>query len=301
MNINQASMSMHIHQTLLKCLSLNPISHGLPLLREILERYMIVFDKGLVDEYDCQQTLHLFSAMLYELEQLSRYDSSKTLNECYLYSLAGMIKHQKELILQEIELQKQRRAKNTLNFHQYVETIIKDYYKVLIVRVDLSYKKDQRHFVTINEFVNDIKRLRNLIKDKNSCFKHLLGYGIALEQGKEKDYHAHLYLIYNGSKTQNAWPRARLILEKWEKLTKYGTGFNCHTTEYLKTLQEADRRGIGMIHRNNPQEVKNALYVASYLTKPEKHPQTLLIRLPSMHTFMKGQYKPHGRQYQRKD
>jgi hypothetical protein len=38
-----------------------------------------------------------------------------------------------------------------------------------------------------------------------------------------------------------------------------GCYFNCHSPEYLNQFEEQGTLGIGMIHRNNPDQVENML------------------------------------------
>ena len=45
---------------------------------------------------------------------------------------------------------------------------------------------------------------------------------------------------------------------------------------------------VGLIHRNNLDEVSNALNAAMYLVNPEKSEQWLLAKVPFMRTFVLG-------------
>ena len=200
--------------------------------------------------------------------------------------------------LAEIRLFKQQEEENQDRFLAYVQRILKDHYKVLVIRVDLGYLKELMPNITVQDFYRHMESMRNLFKDKNGCFKHLLGYGLALEQGTTKGYHAHLMLIYNGSERCQDWYLANEVIQKWQEITQ-GSGYGVNNNTHEKKKQYADRGllGIGMIHRNQPLEMQNALNVASYLTQPEKYLQRMLIKPLGKRTFFKGIYHEHGRKY----
>ena len=140
--------------------------------------------------------------------------------------------------------------------------------------------------------------MRHLLKDKNGCFKHLLGYGLALEQGSSKGYHVHLMLLYNGSERCQDWYLANEVIQKWQEITQnMGYGINSHTPEKKKQYADRGLLGVGMIHRNQPLEIQNALNVARYLTQPEKFMQRMLVKPLGKRTFFKGIYHEHGRKY----
>lgn len=200
--------------------------------------------------------------------------------------------------LAEVRLFKQQEEENQDRFLEYVQRILNDHYKVLVVRVDLGYLKASMSNITVQDFYSHIESIRHLLKDKNGCFKHLLGYGLALEQGTTKGYHAHLMLIYNGSERCQDWYLANEVILKWQEITQgLGYGVNNNTPE--KKIQYADRGllGIGMIYRNQPLAMQNALNVARYLTQPEKFTQRMLIKPLGKRTFFKGIYHEHGRKY----
>ena len=213
-------------------------------------------------------------------------------------NLQTQLRNHRSLHLAEIRLFRQQEKDNQDSFLAYVQRILKDHYKVLIVRVDLGYLKELMPNITVQDFYSHIESLRNLFKDKNGCFKHLLGYGLALEQGSSKGYHVHLMLIYNGSERCQDWYLANEVIQKWQEITQ-GLGYGVNNNTHEKKKQYADRGllGIGMIHRNQPLEMQNALNVASYLTQPEKYLQRMLIKPLGKRTFFKGIYHEHGRKY----
>ncbi|MCG6037441.1 MULTISPECIES: inovirus-type Gp2 protein [Acinetobacter] len=202
-------------------------------------------------------------------------------------------------ILAEIRQFRDQENDNQKLFLQQLKTIIYDHNQLLFVRVDLGYLKDSMPTINIKDFYAHISSLIKLMKDKNNCFKHLLGYGLALEQGITKGYHGHLLLIYNGSKHDQDWDLGDKVTKKWESITHYlGYGRHSNTKEIKDGYKRQGILGIGMIKREHPSQVHNALKAAQYLVEPEKYGQMLLVKPLGRRSFFKGSYKPHGRQYQ---
>lgn len=205
------------------------------------------------------------------------------------------------LILEEIRQFRDQERANQEAFLKQVKTIIYDHYQVLIVRVDLGYLKASMATISVKGFYAHIESLIKFIKDKNGCFKHLLGYGLALEQGLTKGYHGHLLLIYNGSRHDADWVLGDKVTKKWETITENaGYGRHSNTTEIKEGYQAKGILGVGMIKREYPLQVQNALKVTKYLVEPKKYGQMLLVKPVNRRSFFKGVYKPHGRKYETK-
>jgi len=184
-------------------------------------------------------------------------------------------------------------SQNKKNLESYVRSLLNHYSKLLFVRVDLKYSQETSHTVTIEDFNRHMSKLRELIGNKQTCFTHLQGNAWALEQGYENGgLHCHLLLIYDGSERQSDWFIAKEVGEKWQEITNgMGTYYNYHSVENKQKYQVNDCLGIGMISRDNPVQVENAVCTALYLTKPEKIGQHLKVWLPSMRTFGHGIYR----------
>ena len=184
-------------------------------------------------------------------------------------------------------------GQNKMNLERYVRSLLNHYSKLLFVRVDLKYSQENSHTVTIEDFNHHMSKLRELIGNKQTCFEHLHGNAWAVEQGYENGgLHCHLLLIYDGAKRQDDWYLANEVGKKWQSITSgTGTYYNYHDAETKQKYQQNGKLGIGMIHRDNPLEVENAVRTALYLTKPEKQGQHLKVWLPSMRTFGHGIYR----------
>jgi hypothetical protein len=144
-------------------------------------------------------------------------------------------------------------SENRKELFRLVDSVFRKYAKVLVVRLDLSYKKSTSRPLDMQNISHeDVRRnLRNLLKDlKGKIFKeHLISYVWKLEYGPMKGYHYHIFFFFDGSKVMRDIDLAERIGEHWSGVVTGGIGgyFNCNKMkERYRTL------GIGMIgHRDS--------------------------------------------------
>ena len=202
----------------------------------------------------------------------------------YIQSLSGCVQQQL------IDFQ-QRELKNQQSLFEYASTLIHHYARTLVVRVDLSIKKEYQALYNIQVFNEALEVLRRRIADQDSCFSHLHGYAWALEQGVSKGYHCHLLLMYDGNIHQEGFMMGQWVGQCWKQIT-HGCGyiFNCNHPEYMAIYESMETLGIGMIHRHDEKKINNFLYfVVPYLVNGEKEQQHLRVKdSVYMRSFGKG-------------
>lgn len=184
-------------------------------------------------------------------------------------------------------------CQNKQNLERYVKNLINHYSRLVFIRIDLKYLQESSHLVTIEDFNTHMNKLREFIGNKKTCFEYLQGNAWALEQGGENGgLHCHLLLIYDGSKRQKDYHLAQEVGEKWQSITGgMGAYYSYHDTERKQGYEKNGKLGIGMIHRDKPKQVENAVCTSLYLTKPDKENQHLKLWVPSMRTFGHGIYR----------
>lgn len=133
-----------------------------------------------------------------------------------------------------------------------VGDVFRKYAKVLVVRLDLSYKKtSKRPLDQQNLNHSDVGRnLRKLLKNlKEKLFKvNLITYAWKLEYGPLRGYHYHVFFFFDGSKCRQDIDMANQIGEHWASVITQGGGsyFNCNAIQH-----KYPSPGIGMIdHRD---------------------------------------------------
>lgn len=255
-------------------------------LNELYLLFCLTYD----DEYDYSETVKAFLGSTKAI--VGEFLPNEVIwNEPLAYQFLTMLNAYRERVITSIALQRSQEMDNQYELIKYVNQLLNHYSRLLFVRVDLSYLVDSLTNVKLDDFYEHMSKLRELISNKQTCFEHLQGYAWALEQGTDKSLHCHLLLMYDGAKRQKDVFIGQEVGEKWLAITgSLGNYYNCNNSDYKAPFQQRQLLGIGMIHRDNPLEVQNAIRVARYLVEPEKVDQHLTIRLPNMRTFGKGQF-----------
>jgi hypothetical protein len=183
---------------------------------------------------------------------------------------------------------------NRFELEQYLGNLIQKHCKTLWVRVDLKYFSESLDEISILDVDRHFKAFRKRLSDKDTCFRGLVGYVWALEQGGGTGaYHVHLLLIYNGSSREGEWKIASEVSALWENMTDgLGTAYNLQDAKHRATYQVTGRDGLGLVERKDLSKISNAFRLAKYLTQPEKYDQRLRAKVPRMRTFACGQFKP---------
>ncbi|MEN8283181.1 YagK/YfjJ domain-containing protein [Acinetobacter gerneri] len=184
-------------------------------------------------------------------------------------------------------------CKNRCELEKYLYNLIHKHCKTLWVRVELKYFSDSLDEISILDVDRHFKAFRKRISDKDTCFRDLVGYVWALEQGGETGaYHVHLLLIYNGSLRKGEWKIGSEVCALWENMTEgLGKAYSLQDSRHRESYQKAGRDGLGLVRREDGMKVENAIRLALYFTKPEKYEQRLRIKVPRMRTFACGQFK----------
>ena len=159
-----------------------------------------------------------------------------------------------------------RRLKSALG---HIDDLIDKRCKLLVLRVDFSYRKDLLDQITLDEAKNDLEHFLSNRRSKPSLFENMDGYIWKLEYGPDKGYHYHLVLFFNGSKHQNDYYLAKEIGEYWKHSITKGRGiyFNCNAKK-----NDYWHLGIGMVKRDDDEMILNLKHrVIGYLVKSDQY------------------------------
>ena len=160
---------------------------------------------------------------------------------------------------------KKNSTKRIESTKKYVDELSKEYSKLNIVRVDLSYKKPHSDKMTLEDANKDIHHMFNNMRSKPSIFKDKVGYVCRREYTEDKGVHFHTIIIYNGQKVQKGAFKGTQIGEYWEKITEgKGSYYNCNFNQY-------ERNGTGILdHRDSDKRKILDEDVIAYLCKDEQ-------------------------------
>ncbi|PIB50724.1 inovirus-type Gp2 protein [Pseudomonas sp. 2995-1] len=154
--------------------------------------------------------------------------------------------------------------KNYKELTGYVDALFERYSRLLVLRVDLSYSKENSK-TTQAVAKQDRERLFGNSRS-NKLFDDMVGYIWKLEHGPEKGFHYHMMFFFDGSKVREDVTLARRVGEYWADVVTKGRGlyFNCNANKHAyKTC------GVGMIDHTQS-ALREALRGAViYLTKTD--------------------------------
>jgi hypothetical protein len=226
------------------------------------------------------------------------YSSITNFDEMIVWHILTYIQSLSGCIQQQLMNYQQRELKNQQSLFDYTYTLIHHYARTLVVRVDLSIKKEYQALYNIQAFNLALDIMLRRIADQDTCFSHLHGYAWALEHGITKGYHCHLLLMYDGNEHHRDYALGEWVGQCWEQIT-HGCGyiFNCNHSDYKAKFEAMGTLGIGMIHRNNANEVYNFLnYIVPYLVNEEKEQQHPRVKdSTNMRSFGTGQFNSKNR------
>ncbi len=161
-----------------------------------------------------------------------------------------------------------RAKRNLKELTKLINRLFERHSRILVVRIDLRYKKDVSQSVPL-EIVQ--MHREQLLADRHNhpeVFDGLLGYAWCLEYGEQEGgYHYHLLALYNGAERREDIGIGMAIRDLWDTITNgYG---QCYISNFDKAkLESQGNLGIGMIHRDNVTLRINLIEkVAAYITK----------------------------------
>ncbi|MCM7607206.1 inovirus Gp2 family protein [Enterobacter hormaechei] len=208
-------------------------------------------------------TIRLFNSILktYNLTELSVTETT-TIND-----VLRCFREEAQSVTHKRQLRNFQRAasKNLKGALDYVDHLFERYARLLVVRVDLSWRKDFVKNQTISTAMARQHRQRLLKRVRlHPLFQDYLGYIWKLEYGQYKGFHYHTCFFFDGSKVRGDVTLARRIGELWEKEITDGQGlyFNCNaiTSTYAQS-------GIGDIHYTDQTKRAVLQRVISYIAK----------------------------------
>lgn len=303
-------LSDHIHQASVLSDIHHFIEHNLnhyveqTVFLNLLQELIVRFKQYYQESLSYAATIDIFIQLMQAVEQMldgGIYDEISTFDAQQVSQLQKLILSQRDKVKEYLQRYKEQQQRNRASIQSYMRTIIKDHHKLLLVRVDLSYTKQRHGQIGFQDFYQHVQKLRQLLKDQHGCFAELKGYVLKLEQGKDKGFHAHLLFIYNGSKRQNDTFLGQAVIDKWREIVGEGAiGNNCNSVKHKQRYRQTGRLALGMLHRDDEQMINNVTVMLNYFASEDKYDQNLLVRYAGTRCLSKGEYQPHGKQYQLK-
>lgn len=145
-----------------------------------------------------------------------------------------------------------------------IDSLFEKYSKVMVVRVDLSYRKDSMEGVEPHYIKQQVSAMLTNNSRHNALFEHLITYAWCLEYGTERQWHAHLFLFFNGQKVCRDIYYSLEICKYWVNVMAQGTGtgFSCNAKQDQYIVNS-----LGMINRNDTNKIQALKEASKYICK----------------------------------
>ncbi|MBL0665605.1 inovirus-type Gp2 protein [Aeromonas jandaei] len=154
-------------------------------------------------------------------------------------------------------------SRNQRSIATYVNSLFDQHAKLLVIRLDISYRKAYYDQLTLDLVTEDLRCYLRRVQNK---YPALLGYIWKLEFGVDRRFHTHITFIFNGAVHQRDISLGIALGELWKDITdNNGSYFNCQVRreEYLNWGAD----GIGMVHYSDTVKRIHLINALSYLTK----------------------------------
>lgn len=165
---------------------------------------------------------------------------------------------------------RRREANDRFNdYCRYIDALFAFRARLVVIRVDLGYRKEISSQIDIHEANRDMNHLIANMRCQG-IFSHKIGYITKLEFGVEKGFHFHLLLFFDGAERKNSSHAylAQEIGEYWSNVitSKRGAYWNCN--DQADQFERLGIRGIGVISWSDIELIQNLKKrVLAYLCK----------------------------------
>lgn len=160
--------------------------------------------------------------------------------------------------------------KNYRSVVRYIDALFKARSRLLVVRLDLGYGKENRSLASGGEisYAEVRSHREKFFRELRKIFRkgELVGFCWKLEYGLSKSYHYHVMIFLDGSKRREDISLGRVMGEVWRENVTSGKGvyFNCNAKKGSYRYC-----GIGMVNHDDAGMRESLLKAAAYLTKLE--------------------------------
>jgi hypothetical protein len=167
--------------------------------------------------------------------------------------------------------------KNYKSMLSYIDRIFQKHSRVLVIRVDLSYKAEystsaQKPNAEGNEISAEFEQVKSDIdrllsnRRHNKIFKDLLGYIWKLEYGVLRGYHYHVIFFFDNAKRSQDIVIGKSIGAYWENVITQGRG-TYYNVNGSNLHYNNDARGV--VHHADTRARKGLEDIAKYFSKAD--------------------------------
>lgn len=162
---------------------------------------------------------------------------------------------------------------NKLQIHQ--EALFLRYSKLLMLRVDLAYRKNSDNFWDEDE--NELAAQMTYLMEQCADIPGLVGHVWVMEYTEQHRFHVHAAFYIDGQRHRKAWPFWKKIQQRWNAITqREGYAHRCEPKPYYRA------KGEWVIAASDTLGRKGLQYILSYLAKLSQRTKRPVYRLSSV-------------------
>lgn len=165
---------------------------------------------------------------------------------------------------------KENFEKSYKSAREYVDALFEKYSRLLVVRLDLGFKKS----LSGEEFsIEDTKKLMKRFLNanrSNKIFNDVVGYIWKMEYGESKGYHYHLLIFLDGADAHKDVYRGLRMGQYWIELTQ-GRGAFYLSNFNKRYFHKRGLLGIGMISHFEQKKRGNLDKILRYFFKEDQY------------------------------
>ncbi|PBI85546.1 hypothetical protein BKP43_48190 [Variovorax boronicumulans] len=171
---------------------------------------------------------------------------------------------------ERLRFSRMRAEKNYASGEKFIDEAFSIYSKLLVVRVDLGFKKAVRDNLSLEDVRGYFKEFLKLKRRKQfkGVFEHSVGYIRKLEHKSRKGHHYHLIMFFNGQRVEDDYYYASELGKFWAETVTKGKGVfhNCNANKFGYR-----RCGIGLIdHTETTKRAVLTKLAMGYLAKSDE-------------------------------
>ncbi|TKU94871.1 inovirus Gp2 family protein [Citrobacter sp. wls617] len=154
----------------------------------------------------------------------------------------------------------------------HLDTLFDNYSKILMLRIDLAYRKDSESFNLQDE--NEMAWQMTLLTEQLTLHTDIIGFVWVMECSALHGVHIHSAFYLDGQHHRKVWNAWQTINSLWEDITA-GEGY----THRCKPQSHYRVRGEWVITHDDEKGRRGMSYILSYLSKQEQKEDELIYRV----------------------
>ena len=205
--------------------------------------------------------------------------SPDALNGCVDHINAYLVRRE---VKRRAYLAPEKHRNHRKQISQYIDGLFNNHGRVLVLRMDFSYRADFYPRMTL------IKRHRDtLIRYLRDQQQGFLGFIWRMEYGIDKGYHLHTVILFNANQVQRDIRLGLVVGKYWNEVITEGNGLHYNCNAHKGSYRDC---GIGEIHWEDSDKRASFERAALYLAKPD--PLLEIVRtLEVEHLTTQGHYE----------